>query len=51
MERLKLLRNLDQAILTAESPRAIARVALEHLQRLVDAPTPAWWFLIWKWVM
>ncbi len=34
-EHLKTLRAIDQAILTAQSPEAIARAALRHIQQLV----------------
>ncbi|MBN1148523.1 MAG: PAS domain S-box protein [Anaerolineales bacterium] len=34
-ERLKILREIDQTILKAESPETIAHAALQHIQRLV----------------
>ena len=34
-ERLKTLRVIDQAILTAQSPEAIAQAALRHIQQLI----------------
>ncbi len=34
-ERLKNMREIDQAILTAQTPEAIAQAALSHLRRLV----------------
>jgi signal transduction histidine kinase len=34
-ERLRVLREIDQAILAAESPAAIAQAALRHIRRLV----------------
>ena len=37
-ERLKTLRQIDQAILTAQSPEAIAEAALTHIRKLV----PCW---------
>jgi len=37
IERLKVLRELDAAILSAQTPAEIARAAVEHLQRLVPS--------------
>ncbi len=34
-ERLEALRNIDQALLAAHSPSAIARAALTHIQKLI----------------
>jgi len=34
-ERLKMLREIDQAILAAESPEAIARAAMAHITKLI----------------
>jgi hypothetical protein len=35
-ERLRVLHELDQAILVAESPKAIAKAALGHIRQLVS---------------
>ncbi len=40
-ERLRALREIDQAILRAGSPEEIARTVLQHLRRLVAAPRAA----------
>jgi two-component sensor histidine kinase len=37
-ERLKILHEIDQAILAADSPAAIAQAALDRLGRLIDCP-------------
>jgi PAS domain S-box-containing protein len=37
-ERLAVLRHIDQAILTAQSPRAIAEATFEHVQQII----PCW---------
>jgi PAS domain S-box-containing protein len=36
-ERLRILREIDQAILAAESPRAIAQSAMRHIRQLIPS--------------